>query len=157
MPLYFLPKRSSLSRRVPSVRSRSSSFIFNYPATTEIYTLSLHDALPICQDGDGMGSRATGRRRRRSYVSFHGNRTTTSLRSDTGADSAHAGSSVGRSRSCLAGLEITTPQGAEQINRPDARIGWEGIGLMQFVVVVPEFATVADCYTDAKVLMRPVC
>jgi len=28
---------------------------------------------------------------------------------------------------------------------------------MQFVVVVPEFATVADCYTDAKVLMRPVC
>src|SRR5437899_8579973 len=23
-------------------------FFFNYPATTEIYTLSLHDALPIC-------------------------------------------------------------------------------------------------------------
>src|SRR5437899_3682032 len=25
----------------------SFSFFFNYPATTEIYTLSLHDALPI--------------------------------------------------------------------------------------------------------------
>src|SRR5438552_6056198 len=24
------------------------SFFFNHPATTEIYTLSLHDALPIC-------------------------------------------------------------------------------------------------------------
>src|SRR6266513_4289221 len=28
-------------------RSFSFSFFFNYPATTEIYTLSLHDALPI--------------------------------------------------------------------------------------------------------------
>src|SRR6266446_10928566 len=26
------------------------SFFFNYPATTEIYTLSLHDALPISAD-----------------------------------------------------------------------------------------------------------
>src|SRR6185436_21083343 len=26
----------------------SSRFFFNDPATTEIYTLSLHDALPIC-------------------------------------------------------------------------------------------------------------
>src|SRR5438034_7409072 len=25
-----------------------SFFFFNHPATTEIYTLSLHDALPIC-------------------------------------------------------------------------------------------------------------
>src|SRR3989441_8347814 len=29
----------------------SSSFFFNDTATTEIYTLSLHDALPICQVG----------------------------------------------------------------------------------------------------------
>src|SRR5437773_6871912 len=29
-------------------RSRFYSFFFNDPATTEIYTLSLHDALPIC-------------------------------------------------------------------------------------------------------------
>src|SRR2546430_17533153 len=27
-------------------------FFFNDTATTEIYTLSLHDALPICADGD---------------------------------------------------------------------------------------------------------
>src|SRR5207248_9003142 len=27
----------------------SFSFFFNDPATTEIYTLSLHDALPICR------------------------------------------------------------------------------------------------------------
>src|SRR5689334_23655499 len=25
-------------------------FFFNHPATTEIYTLSLHDALPICRE-----------------------------------------------------------------------------------------------------------
>src|SRR3712207_8939835 len=32
----------------------TSSFFFNDTATTEIYTLSLHDALPICPDpGDG--------------------------------------------------------------------------------------------------------
>src|SRR5947209_18032877 len=36
-------------------------FFFNDPATTEIYTLSLHDALPICF---GCG-RAAGSRRRR--------------------------------------------------------------------------------------------
>src|SRR5689334_23918419 len=28
-------------------------FFFNDTATTEIYTLSLHDALPICECGDG--------------------------------------------------------------------------------------------------------
>src|SRR5688572_32723982 len=28
----------------------SNSFFFNDTATTEIYTLSLHDALPICRD-----------------------------------------------------------------------------------------------------------
>src|SRR2546426_1948548 len=28
-------------------------FFFNDTATTEIYTLSLHDALPICADGRG--------------------------------------------------------------------------------------------------------
>src|SRR5438067_1683412 len=39
---------SSSRRTVPTrIRLRSSSFFFNDPATTEIYTLSLHDALPI--------------------------------------------------------------------------------------------------------------
>src|SRR3712207_7051687 len=31
-----------------STKSRVFSFFFNDTATTEIYTLSLHDALPIC-------------------------------------------------------------------------------------------------------------
>src|SRR5437667_3056833 len=31
------------------LRSLSPSFFFNDPATTEIYTLSLHDALPISE------------------------------------------------------------------------------------------------------------
>src|SRR2546426_7703852 len=35
-------------------------FFFNDTATTEIYTLSLHDALPICGDG----ARVPGERRR---------------------------------------------------------------------------------------------
>src|SRR5574339_914051 len=35
-----------------------SFFFFNDTATTEIYTLSLHDALPICHGGDrGQGRR----------------------------------------------------------------------------------------------------
>src|SRR2546422_9140732 len=33
---------------MPHIPSRSSFFFFNDTATTEIYTLSLHDALPIC-------------------------------------------------------------------------------------------------------------
>src|SRR5262245_65694951 len=43
--------------------SCSVLFFFNATATTEIYTLSLHDALPICADpvpssvGRGLGSR----------------------------------------------------------------------------------------------------
>src|SRR2546429_6051273 len=52
-------------------------FFFNDTATTEIYTLSLHDALPICRDGcrsrvgcghaaggGGWSNRAAGRRAR---------------------------------------------------------------------------------------------
>src|SRR5689334_24060962 len=31
-------------------------FFFNAPAPTEIYTLSLHDALPICTDNTAMGA-----------------------------------------------------------------------------------------------------
>src|SRR2546425_7236391 len=34
---------------VPPPAFRSSFFFFNDTATTEIYTLSLHDALPICR------------------------------------------------------------------------------------------------------------
>src|SRR3989442_14680231 len=50
-------------------------FFFNDTATTEIYTLSLHDALPICRDlavgrqvrrGCGWGMRGSIRRDRKS-------------------------------------------------------------------------------------------
>src|SRR5256885_16479964 len=50
---------------------RSSSlnycFFFNDPATTEIYTLSLHDALPICQqpERDAVEERAVATLERR--------------------------------------------------------------------------------------------
>src|SRR2546426_12735043 len=37
-------------------RLSSCFFFFNDTATTEIYTLSLHDALPISKDGDVMGA-----------------------------------------------------------------------------------------------------
>src|SRR5437016_10622550 len=40
--------RSPLLRRAP--RTGSPLFFFNDTATTEIYTLSLHDALPICNN-----------------------------------------------------------------------------------------------------------
>src|SRR5262249_60353934 len=33
-----------------------SCFFFNAPSPTSIYTLSLHDALPICEDGAERGS-----------------------------------------------------------------------------------------------------
>src|SRR5690625_6166780 len=32
-------------------------FVFHDTATTETYTLSLHDALPICAQGDGVAGR----------------------------------------------------------------------------------------------------
>src|SRR5207302_9478103 len=37
----------SASTRYLAVTARIHDFFFNVPATTEIYTLSLHDALPI--------------------------------------------------------------------------------------------------------------
>src|SRR3712207_8127185 len=41
-----------------STLSVLSFFFFNDTATTEIYTLSLHDALPICSDADAHLPRA---------------------------------------------------------------------------------------------------
>src|SRR3712207_6981278 len=40
---------------------------FNDTATTEIYTLSLHDALPISRGGVGPGRQRRDRRRRRAF------------------------------------------------------------------------------------------
>src|SRR5688572_31721373 len=39
-------------RHIASKCALSGSFFFNNTATTEIYTLSLHDALPISRRGD---------------------------------------------------------------------------------------------------------
>src|SRR5437763_15316514 len=39
-------------------------FFFNDTATTEIYTLSLHDALPICSGGRPRGGAGRGEHRR---------------------------------------------------------------------------------------------
>src|SRR5258707_10309897 len=41
-------------------------FFFNDTATTEIYTLSLHDALPICPAGDRRGLRVPALATRRA-------------------------------------------------------------------------------------------
>src|SRR4030066_2350586 len=48
MPLRF----SKPAEQIPDTRNaRTSFFSFNEPPTTEIYTLSLHDALPISPGG----------------------------------------------------------------------------------------------------------
>src|SRR5256885_12079327 len=44
-------------------------FFFNDTATTEIYTLSLHDALPICARGKGCGGRRRAPKARSSCAS----------------------------------------------------------------------------------------
>src|SRR3712207_9518121 len=41
---------------------RTCCFFFNDTATTEIYTLSLHDALPICEDRQAECARLTRER-----------------------------------------------------------------------------------------------
>src|SRR5690606_40200828 len=44
-----------------SITMRKLLFLFfTDPVTTEIYTLSLHDALPICVTGDDIADRAAG-------------------------------------------------------------------------------------------------
>src|SRR5690349_24904395 len=41
--------------RIFTIPLHSIFFFFNATATTEIYTLSLHDALPICREALGLG------------------------------------------------------------------------------------------------------
>src|SRR5438309_5205925 len=43
--------------RVFMMQCCDSSFFFNYTTTTDIYTLSLHDALPICHFTSNGGTR----------------------------------------------------------------------------------------------------
>src|SRR5438445_7592141 len=58
------------------------SFFFHDPATTEIYTLSLHDALPICRPSRrARGRRRPPRREDRPLEPAHGDRKSTRLNS----------------------------------------------------------------------------
>src|SRR3712207_7671714 len=63
----------------------SSFFFFNDTATTEIYTLSLHDALPISAGGGAGGTPAAGHRPAPGR---------TDLRCDRGAGGAEPGRGV---------------------------------------------------------------
>src|ERR1039458_9868638 len=47
MPIMVMTTNSSTSGKAERIRPTRPSFFFNDTATTEIYTLSLHDALPI--------------------------------------------------------------------------------------------------------------
>src|SRR5439155_23328501 len=49
----------SRSHAIHDPRTHPSIFLFNDTAPTEIYTLSLHDALPICPPGKGRICRTT--------------------------------------------------------------------------------------------------
>src|SRR3712207_8202676 len=49
--------------------SLSTCFFFNDTATTEIYTLSLHDALPICARSSGSSASSSSRRTRSARCS----------------------------------------------------------------------------------------
>src|SRR2546425_8712756 len=51
-----------MSSSPTSLAQRIFFFFFNDTATTEIYTLSLHDALPICRRGQGGALAAGGER-----------------------------------------------------------------------------------------------
>src|SRR5205807_10330654 len=51
---FFFIFRSSILYLPVHIDSNRIFFFFNDPATTEIYTLSLHDALPISRDGTGV-------------------------------------------------------------------------------------------------------
>src|SRR5262245_62640211 len=62
-------------------------FFFNYTATTEIYTLSLHDALPISLPIDRRGSGLRARRTPRSS----GRRSNAPDRKSTRLNSSHLG------------------------------------------------------------------
>src|SRR6266550_8829054 len=52
--------RSAMDMWILVTLINSFFFFFNDTATTEIYTLSLHDALPICHDIDDASPRGIG-------------------------------------------------------------------------------------------------
>src|SRR5689334_25425824 len=75
-------------------------FFFNDTATTEIYTLSLYDALPICRPGRPGRCPSRARRRRcRCPARRHGRRSCRSDRKSTRLNSSH--SSISYAVFCL--------------------------------------------------------
>src|SRR3712207_6913716 len=65
-------------------------FFFNDTATTEIYTLSLHDALPICRRGDGVYGHLLGPSRCGNCTRNAGPRACDIDRKSTRLNSSHA-------------------------------------------------------------------
>src|SRR5256885_13626285 len=63
-----------------------SFFFFNDTATTEIYTLSLHDALPIC---GGVRIDAEGEKMKRNFLRMMGLTATLALAGIAGATTGH--------------------------------------------------------------------
>src|SRR5260221_12750870 len=54
-PFFPIITECNISTGIVAINKKATFFFFNDTATTEIYTLSLHDALPICkgkQDSD---------------------------------------------------------------------------------------------------------
>src|SRR3712207_8003794 len=72
-------------------------FFFNDTATTEIYTLSLHDALPICQISPNSPRIAAPAKKPAPFASFE----------TFAVTSAFASSISSLTRSCV--LEVTSP------------------------------------------------
>src|SRR3712207_8315658 len=68
----------------------SRSFFFNYTATTEIYTLSLHNALPISSDVPDQGRTPVRRRGRRHPGEGRPDRRDRRDRKSTRLNSSHA-------------------------------------------------------------------
>src|SRR3989337_3992347 len=78
------PASPAVSRWPTSCTTHSFFFFFNDTATTEIYTHSLHDALPICQTGMQMDE---GRSEREPCTREPGDRKSTRLNSSHGSTS----------------------------------------------------------------------
>src|SRR3989442_13191644 len=78
MHLFPVALRSScvLLSSSPAPASRFLFFFFNDTATTEIYTLSLHDALPICHARDAPVADAAGFGTRRAHMGWQDRKST---------------------------------------------------------------------------------
>src|SRR5258708_21712696 len=81
---------SSMNRCCGSwLRSRQLCFFFNDTATTEIYTLSLHDALPICRCARRRGEAGRGSRCRARCCRREGQAAADRDRKSTRLNSSH--------------------------------------------------------------------